>query len=172
MAFIHCAGCIRLLSLHRFPIFLFSYFLLYLLLYSTPHARFAVFAFVATRFFSGPLGAAFPPHCGNLGKKTGIFLRKRWIFSPQSYIIEAHSHWQWPAKQCTEVGDRIFRNWWDWTWLILLPAIALSRIAQARISAAHNHYSRMDAGPRINGPSHLLKRHPKSGGGIIRLMAP
>lgn len=69
-------------------------------------------------------------------------------------------------------GDRMFCDWWDWTQLILLPAIALSRIAQARISAAHNHYSRMDAGPRINGPSHLLKRHPKSGGGIIRLMAP
>ena len=32
----------------------------------------------------------------------------------------------------------MFYYWWDWTWLILLPAIALSLIAQARVSAAYN----------------------------------
>ena len=37
----------------------------------------------------------------------------------------------------------MFYYWWDWTWLILLPAIALSLIAQARVSAAYNRYSRV-----------------------------
>ena len=34
---------------------------------------------------------------------------------------------------------------YDWTWLILLPAIALSLIAQAHVSAAYSRYLRMAA---------------------------
>ena len=37
----------------------------------------------------------------------------------------------------------MFYDWWNWTWVLLLPAIALSLIAQARVSAAYNRYSRV-----------------------------
>lgn len=37
----------------------------------------------------------------------------------------------------------MFYYWWDWTWIILVPAIVLSLIAQARVSAAYNRYSRV-----------------------------
>ena len=37
----------------------------------------------------------------------------------------------------------MFYYWWDRTWIILVPAIVLSLIAQARVSAAYNRYSRV-----------------------------
>ncbi len=39
----------------------------------------------------------------------------------------------------------MFYDWWDWTWVLLLPAIALSLIAQAHVSAAYSRYLRMAA---------------------------
>ena len=40
-------------------------------------------------------------------------------------------------------GGRKMYFFWDWTYVILLPAIVLSLIAQMRVSAAYNRYSQV-----------------------------
>jgi len=40
---------------------------------------------------------------------------------------------------------------WDWTWIILLPAVALGLYAQARVSAAFSKWSKIRARRGITG---------------------